>query len=168
MAMRRGVRRGGEQTKRTALNTRSPARPTGILFPCKFCLLSGSPSPLPRAPLVLSLSPSHVLTLLPSRFTWRAPLLRTPLSPVTSRGKAKRCATHVCTLPPLLLLLLTCTTHIHPLPNPFSHITLRDPPSSRSLYWFRRPYLCPMQGSTRNRCYRYSASRRFYRACAVC
>lgn len=108
----RGMTRG-EETKRTALNTRSPARPTGILFPCKFCLLSGSPSPLPRAPLILSLSPSLVLTLLPSRFTWRAPLLRTPLSPVTSRGKAKRCATHVCTLPPLL----TCITHIHPLPT---------------------------------------------------
>jgi len=61
MAMRwRGVRRGGEE-KRTALNTRSPTRPTGTLFPCKFCLLSGSPSPFPS----LYLPPSRPFS--PSR-----------------------------------------------------------------------------------------------------
>jgi hypothetical protein len=59
----------------------------------------GLPFPLP-VPLSPSLPP--VLTLLPSRFTWRAPLrtllvLHSPLSLITSRGRAKRCATHVCT-----------------------------------------------------------------------
>lgn len=45
-------REKGKGAERTALNTHSSTRPTGTLFPCKFCLPS---------PLSLSLSPSPSL-----------------------------------------------------------------------------------------------------------
>jgi len=91
----------------------------------------GLPFPLP-----VPLSPSlpSVLTLSPSRFTWRAPLrtlvLHTPLSLITSRGRAKRCATHVCTSPPP-----PRQHHAHSrLAQPLSRAA--EPPSFRSLWRF--------------------------------
>lgn len=110
------------------------ARPTGTLFPCKFCLLSlRSPSPLPGFPLTHSclLFQPPVCLFSPSRYrdSRRAreerPLSSHPLvlpailssfAPVTSREK--RSATHVCTLsplPPPSPYLLVCTyTHLPP------------------------------------------------------
>lgn len=46
------------ERERTALNTHSSTRPTGTLFPCKFCLLS-----LPFPPLSVSSSSSFTRTL---------------------------------------------------------------------------------------------------------
>lgn len=79
----------------------------------------------------LPLARSHPLAL--SRFTWRAPLLRTPLSPVTSRGKAKRCATHVCTLPPPSSSSLAPRIFT-PCLSILSYYTARSPPPIVSLF----------------------------------
>lgn len=131
----RGAARG-EEAKRTALNTRSSTRPTGTLFPCKFCLLSGAPFPFPPS---ISLPParSHPLAIAihvgnpspsyprPLRFSFARKLSR--------KSDARRTCAH--------LPLFACTTHIHPHAHPFSShimprhlgISLFTPISSPSL-----------------------------------
>lgn len=121
-----GVRRGG--AKWTALNTHSSTRPTGTLFPCKFCLLS-VPLPLSYSSLFLSIiyiyifSPSHLHDS--RRVPLRTLVLRSPFPPVTSRGKrcdARNARVH------------TPFAHIYPL-FPIPHIShLATKPRRSTLY----------------------------------